>query len=106
MHGSLAPGIPSRDTAVYCAHEYTLANLRFAKAVEPDNTALLECIAGPRPCAAGTPTVPTSIASSERPIPSAHRVAAFVRLGKQDASPEYAEPSVCFAALRGWKDRF
>ena len=28
------------DTMVYCGHEYTLANIRFAKTIEPDNTAL------------------------------------------------------------------
>ena len=30
------------DTKVYCAHEYTLANIAFARAVEPDNAALLQ----------------------------------------------------------------
>jgi len=30
------------DTLVYCGHEYTLANIGFAKAVEPDNPALLD----------------------------------------------------------------
>src|SRR5438034_6680136 len=30
------------DTLVYCGHEYTLANIGFAKAVEPNNSALLE----------------------------------------------------------------
>jgi len=29
------------DTLVYCGHEYTLANIGFAKAVEPSNSALL-----------------------------------------------------------------
>ena len=41
MHASLSRlrGLPA-DTLVYCAHEYTLSNLRFALAVEPNNTAL------------------------------------------------------------------
>ena len=30
------------DTRVYCAHEYTLSNLKFARAVEPENTAIAE----------------------------------------------------------------
>src|SRR5690606_25305389 len=30
------------DTAVYCGHEYTLANIRFARRVEPGNPALAE----------------------------------------------------------------
>lgn len=33
------------DTAIYCAHEYTLANGRFALTVEPDNAALVERVA-------------------------------------------------------------
>src|SRR5213075_361793 len=42
-HASLSKlaALPA-DTLVYCGHEYTLANLRFALAVEPDNAALHE----------------------------------------------------------------
>ncbi|CAN0261024.1 unnamed protein product, partial [Chrysoparadoxa australica] len=42
MHQSLAQlkGLPA-DTRVYCAHEYTQANLAFARAVEPDNESLI-----------------------------------------------------------------
>jgi hydroxyacylglutathione hydrolase len=29
------------DTQIFCGHEYTQANIRFAKTIEPDNTALL-----------------------------------------------------------------
>ena len=51
------------DTSVYCAHEYTLSNGRFALTVEPDNAALVERM--DRVTAMrerGEPTVPTSIA--------------------------------------------
>ena len=51
------------ETAVYCAHEYTLANARFAVTVEPDNAALAErAVAVERARAAGEATVPTTIA--------------------------------------------
>src|SRR4029077_6406340 len=30
------------DTRIYCGHEYTMANIRFAKTIEPDNTVLAE----------------------------------------------------------------
>ncbi|MFQ3664806.1 MAG: hydroxyacylglutathione hydrolase [Sphingomonadaceae bacterium] len=47
------------DTHVYCAHEYTLANARFAITVEPDNPALQQRHAEVRAArAAGKPTVP------------------------------------------------
>ena len=51
------------DTQVYCAHEYTLANGRFAAAAEPDNPAVaerLEAVVAAR--ADGKATVPTTIA--------------------------------------------
>lgn len=50
------------ETIVYCAHEYTQANARFAVTVEPDNAALLARAEEiDRLRAAGTPTVPTTI---------------------------------------------
>jgi len=51
------------DTAIYCAHEYTLSNARFAVTVEPDNAALqqrvLDVVAARE---RGEATVPTTIA--------------------------------------------
>jgi hydroxyacylglutathione hydrolase len=50
------------DTAVYCAHEYTLSNGRFALMVEPDNAALVERVAAVEALRArGEATVPTTI---------------------------------------------
>jgi hydroxyacylglutathione hydrolase len=55
---TLPPG-----TDVYCAHEYTLANGRFAVTVEPDNQALVQRLAEVEAArAAGLATVPTTIA--------------------------------------------
>lgn len=51
------------DTAIYCAHEYTLSNARFAVTVEPDNKALAQRFAEVTAMRErGEPTVPTSIA--------------------------------------------
>jgi hydroxyacylglutathione hydrolase len=51
------------DTLVYCAHEYTLSNGRFAVTVEPDNRALAERMAEVEALRdRGEPTVPTTIA--------------------------------------------
>lgn len=51
------------ETAVYCAHEYTLSNGRFALTVEPDNAALVQRMAEVIDMRErGEPTVPTSIA--------------------------------------------
>ena len=50
------------DTLVYCGHEYTLANIKFAQTIEPDNKALIARAAqAAQQVAAGQPTVPTTI---------------------------------------------
>ena len=50
------------DTRVYCAHEYTLSNGRFALTVEPENAALAARVAAVEAARArGEATVPTSI---------------------------------------------
>lgn len=50
------------DTIVYCAHEYTLSNGRFALGIEPDNDALAQRVAAVEAARArGEATVPTSI---------------------------------------------
>ncbi|MDT1838286.1 hydroxyacylglutathione hydrolase, partial [Acinetobacter baumannii] len=51
------------ETLVYCAHEYTLSNLRFAQAVEPDNAALEARVrADGAKREAGEATIPSTIA--------------------------------------------
>lgn len=49
----------SPDTQVYCGHEYTVNNLRFAKTVEPGNPAIDEAMARAK---SRMPTIPTAIA--------------------------------------------
>jgi hydroxyacylglutathione hydrolase len=63
MHASLGRLMALPDaTKVYCAHEYTQANARFAVTVEPGNGALAARAADiDRMRAAGTPTVPSTI---------------------------------------------
>lgn len=64
MHANLTrfAALPP-DTLVYCAHEYTLANARFAMTVEPDNSALRARLAEVEAARAlGEATVPTTIA--------------------------------------------
>ncbi|GAA3732931.1 hydroxyacylglutathione hydrolase [Sphingorhabdus rigui] len=51
------------DTAIYCAHEYTLSNARFAVTVEPDNPALQQRVSDVVAARErGEATVPTTIA--------------------------------------------
>ncbi len=78
------------DTAIYCAHEYTLSNGRFALSVEPDNAALAERMAMVTAMRErGEPTVPTSIAleRATNPFMRASSVAELAerRLAKDQA---------------------
>jgi hydroxyacylglutathione hydrolase len=70
------------ETAVYCAHEYTLSNGRFALAVEPDNAAVAERMRRVEAArAAGEATVPTTIALERATNP-------FVRVGSAEELAE------------------
>lgn len=58
------------DTAVYCAHEYTLSNGRFAVVAEPDNRAVAERLAQVEAARArGEATVPTTIGAERATNP-------------------------------------
>ena len=62
-------GLPS-DTKLYCAHEYTLANARFAAHVEPENQAIkdrLQSVSRLRD--AGAITVPTTVGEERETNP-------------------------------------
>ncbi|MBA4284535.1 MAG: hydroxyacylglutathione hydrolase [Xanthomonadaceae bacterium] len=107
MHGSLArlAALPD-DTAVYCAHEYTLSNYDFATTVEPENRLLAEefrRLQGLR--AEGRATVPGSLAR-ERALNPFLRSAepALVAAVRRHEGHDIADPVEVFAALRRWKD--
>ncbi|MFT4242758.1 MAG: hydroxyacylglutathione hydrolase [Acidovorax sp.] len=93
------------DTRVCCTHEYTLSNLKFARAVEPGNAALLHYSSQ---CAAlrarGEPTLPSRLAL-ERDINPFLRVR--VPTVAQAAQVKNQDDAVAvLAALREWKNEF
>jgi hydroxyacylglutathione hydrolase len=92
------------DAMVYCAHEYTQSNARFALSVDPDNKALQARAAEvDRQRAAGKPTVPTRL-DAERaanPFLRAGDPAIRKRLGMENASD-----AEVFAETRRRKDSF
>jgi len=109
LHASLSrlAALPP-DTRVYCTHEYTLANLAFAAAVEPGQPAIQDEIARVRALRAqGLPSLPTTIGHERRINPflraDAPAVAAAAR--RQSGQPLSGDLEV-FAALRRWKDGF
>ncbi|WP_108649943.1 hydroxyacylglutathione hydrolase [Dongshaea marina] len=95
-------------TKIYCAHEYTLANLSFCSQVEPDNPELLNYIQQvAKKRQQGLPTLPSTIGQEKA-------VNVFLRThlpeirqrAEQHQMQPLPEPCAVFAALRQWKDRF
>lgn len=97
------------DTRVYCGHEYTEKNLRFAAALEPGNRALAEKLAAVQALRrAGKPTVPSTIGEEKATNPFLRtpscELTASVRARVPDLPPD--DPVALFAAVRTLKDHF
>ena len=96
------------DTRVYCAHEYTEANIRFALACEPGNQRLQQRASETRALrTAGKPSLPSSIALEQATNPflrcaEPEVIRAAQQSGHAAANDEFA----VFSALREWKNRF
>jgi hydroxyacylglutathione hydrolase len=104
--GKLAALPPT--TQVYCGHEYTLANLRFAAAVEPANPAIAQRTQREREKRErGLPTVPSTIDEelATNPFLRAGRPAVRAAAEAQVGHPLAGDVAV-FAALRAWKNAF
>ena len=92
------------DTSIYCGHEYTASNAKFALTIEPDNQELAaraEDIVAMR--ARGEPTIPTSLGLEKRTNP-------FLRADLPELQAAIGMPNsstvTAFAEVRGRKDRF
>ena len=96
------------DTRVYCAHEYTLSNLRFAAAVEPDNAALADYTARAGALRAeDRPTLPSTL-GLEREINPFLRCDQpdVVRAAEAHSGQSLNDRVEVFATVRAWKDGF
>ena len=109
MHASLGKiKALSDDTRIYCGHEYTAANLRFAATVEPDNDAIQEHMAVVRHLRdADSPSLPSNVGLERRINPflrsdqeSVHRAA------EAHAGHRLSTETEVFAETRRWKDGF
>jgi hydroxyacylglutathione hydrolase len=96
------------DTQVFCGHEYTAANLRFALTVEPANQAAIEYQDRvERLRAKGDPTLPSTMALEIRVNPFLRcDVPAVVEAAQAHAGKSLKDPAEVFAVLRAWKDQF
>ena len=95
-------------TRVYCTHEYTMSNLQFANAAEPQNSALQERISAAREKRErNQPTLPSTInlelatnpflRCSEQPL---------IQSASRQSGDPISDPIEVFATLRHWKDNF
>ncbi|MCW5588032.1 MAG: hydroxyacylglutathione hydrolase [Legionellales bacterium] len=98
------------DTWVYCAHEYTLNNLRFALTLEPNHPALLERLAEVETrLSQHLPSLPVTLRSEKRTNP-------FLRVDEAELQRRIAQhanqprainhPLTAFTVLRQLKDQF
>jgi len=109
MHDSLSrlAALPG-TTLVYCAHEYTLANLRFAATVEPGNE---DIAAWAREAGAliarQRPSIPSTL-ERERAVNPFLRAAHpdVQQAAERHAGHPLPDEVAVFAAIRQWKDRF
>ena len=107
MHDSISKlcKLPE-NTKIYCAHEYTLSNLAFAKLAEPNNKKILEREIEVKNLQANDiPSIPTTFANEKEFNP-------FLRCAEKDMIDSLinkynltnTDPVNIFSELRRWKD--
>jgi hydroxyacylglutathione hydrolase len=95
------------DTKVYCGHEYTLANIGFARSVEPQNRALAAREGRDRALREqGKPTVPSTLREEKATNPFLRCTEpAVVESVNKYLGSRVSDPVRVFAAIREWKNR-
>lgn len=96
------------NTRVYCAHEYTLANLAFAETVEANNSQLQQRIEHDFQLReAGLPTLPSTIATELATNPFLRCTkTSVIASAKLQSTNQCTSPVDVFTAIRAWKDNF
>ena len=94
------------ETKMYCAHEYTIDNLGFAKWVEPESHSIMQRddmeMAKQEK---GIPTIPTTVGLELKTNPFVRLQQPLVKKAAEEfAGRELVEDAEVFAALREWKD--
>lgn len=109
MHRSLSKlaALPG-DTAVYCGHEYTVSNIKFARAVEPDNAALAAWgMRAQRLRDTDRPTLPTDLALELETNPFLRCTEpGVIASASHHAGRPLQNPVDVLATIRDWKNNF
>lgn len=107
MHRALSrfAALPE-ETRVYCAHEYTQANLKFALVAEPENSELQQRVAETdRLRSDDLATVPSTIGLEKRTNPFLRSdVDTVIAAAEQHAGHSLQSGAEVFATVRQWKD--
>jgi hydroxyacylglutathione hydrolase len=109
MHASLGKFMRLPDcTRVYCTHEYTLSNIRFARAADPANSALIDWEARAKAMReVDVPTVPTTIGLERATNPFVRcNEPGVIATASQRAGKPLADAVSVLAAIREWKNGF
>ena len=98
----------AQTTRVFCAHEYTLSNLKFALAVEPDNQDIQQQITH---CSGlrqkNRPTLPSSIGVELKTNPFMRcNQAPVISAAQQRSGEQLNDPASVLRVIRAWKDQF
>jgi hydroxyacylglutathione hydrolase len=104
---NLTLGALPDDTRIYCGHEYTLSNLKFAESLEPNNPEIARKLAWAQAARdKGEPTLPSTMKEERLTNP-------FLRVAEQDVVAKVNErlaqdksPQAVLAAVRAMKDAF
>lgn len=104
---NLTLGALPDDTRIYCGHEYTLSNLRFAETLEPNNPEIAKKLAWAKAAREkGEPTLPSTMKDERLTNP-------FLRVAEKDVVEKVNErlaqdksPQAVLAAVRAMKDAF
>ena len=93
-------------TGVYCGHEYTLANINFARLVEPENQAITQLqISAEKQRKSNLPTLPSTIAMEKACNPFLRcKEPEVIRNASNYAGKPLTDPVSVFAAIREWKN--
>lgn len=90
------------DVKIYCGHEYTRANLKFAQTVEPDNIDIIRKLTDLPAC-----TLPSTLGEEKRVNPFLRcREPDVVRAAEAYANRKLSSDVEVFAVLREWKNNF
>ncbi len=96
------------DTLIFCTHEYTLGNIQFAKAADPENARLIEFeIAAQELRNRNIPTIPTTLTLEKKINPFIRcEQGGIINSTQNYSGKSLSSPIEIFTVLREWKNNF